>query len=95
MACPRCGSESREGAAYCDACGEPLAGGAPRTVSPPDGLMGLMALDWTLRSVLAGVLGIIGAILVAATGNWQYVPLFLAISAVGWGILIFIYLNAS
>jgi len=57
--------------------------------------MGLMALDWTLRSVLAGVLGIIGAILVAATGNWQYVPLFLVISAVGWGILIFIYLNAS
>ena len=32
MACPRCGAANRPGAAFCDACGTPLAG--PTAVAP-------------------------------------------------------------
>ncbi len=34
MACPRCGAVNRPGAAFCDACGAPLAAAAPVGPAP-------------------------------------------------------------
>ena len=67
MICPECGAGNRDGASYCDSCGEPLSE-AVRTLSEgvrasanrSAGFVGLMTLDWTARSALAGIAGILG-----------------------------------
>lgn len=38
MRCPRCGSDQRTGAAFCNACGAPLPQQAPASASPPQGM---------------------------------------------------------
>ncbi len=108
MICAECGQTNREGATYCDACGTPLSVGVIRHELPPDddggapaqpqdkpsGLVGAMTADWTARSALAGLFGLVGAFIAASMGSWGFVLLFALVSAAGWGFLIYTLRNA-
>ncbi len=93
MTCPRCGAANREGAAYCDSCGEPLIpGAASRTVAPEpaksrnprsDGLVALMTLDWFLRFIIVAIIGVIAAVITASMGRYDYTAFFLLLAVIG------------
>ena len=94
MICPRCGTSNRDGATYCDSCAEPLSEAAEKTSSRSEGLVGMMTFDWTMRSLLAGLFGIVGAVVAASQGAWGFVVLFALISLAGWGFLAYTVRNA-
>jgi len=94
MICPECGASNREGATYCDTCGKPLAAAAREKAAQSGNLTGMMTADWTIRSALAGIFGIFGAIAAASFGRWDFVALFVLISVAGWGFLAFTIRNA-
>jgi hypothetical protein len=94
MICSDCGATNRDGASYCDSCGKPLSQAARTKASRSAGLVGWMTLDWTMRSALAGLAGIVGAIIAASQGAWDFVFLFVLISVAGWGFLAYTIRNA-
>jgi len=101
MICPECGAGNRDGASYCDSCGGPLSEavralseGVRASANRSAGFVGLMTLDWTARSALAGIAGILGAVVAASQGAWGFVALFLLISFLGWGFLAYAIRNA-
>jgi len=51
--------------------------------------MGLMIADWTMRSALAGIAGVLGALYFASYGEWGLVVLFALISLAGWGFFVY------
>ena len=95
MTCPRCGAGNREGASYCDSCGEALiAHVEPRTGSGPQhgssgtvlgspGLVGWMALDWFLRFAALGVIGFVAGIATLSMGIYDFSVFFFLLSAIG------------
>ena len=92
---------NRDGASYCDSCGEPLSDagraifeGVHARARRSAGFVGLMTFDWTARSALAGIAGILGALVAASQGAWGFVVLFLLISVLGWGFLAYAIRNA-
>src|SRR2546427_12064366 len=87
MICPRCGASNRDGAAYCDSCGQPLSEAARKTSRRSAGLVGMMTFDWTMRSVLAVIFGILGAAGSASPGEWGFGPLVAPHSVGGCGVL--------
>lgn len=87
MNCPNCGSPNRTDAAYCDTCGKPLSDATQARASKSDGLAGMMTFDWTIRSALAGIFGLVGAMIAAGMGAWGYALVFVLISIAGWGFL--------
>src|SRR2546426_6205941 len=94
MICPRCGASNRDGAAYCDSCGQPLSEAARKTSRRSAGLVGMMTFDWTMRSLLAVIFGILGAVVAASQGAWGFVLLFALISLAGRGVLSYTIPNA-
>jgi zinc-ribbon domain len=103
MSCPECGARNRKGVSYCDSCGAPLsealetratqAGANQSGARQPGRLMGMMIADWTMRSALAGIVGVLGALYFASYGEWGLVVLFALISLAGWGF--FVYTTAN
>src|SRR5256885_16834737 len=87
MICPRCGASNRDGATYCDSCGQPLSEAARKTSRRSAGLVGMMTFDWTMRSLLAVIFGILGAVVAASPGAWGFVLLFALVSLAGCGVL--------
>src|SRR2546426_7725093 len=82
MICPRCGASNRDGAAYCDSCGQPLSEAARKTSRRSARLVGMMTFDWTMRSLLAVIFGILGAEVAASQGGWGFVLLLAPVSLV-------------
>ena len=99
MSCPECGARNRKGVSFCDSCGAPLsealetratrAGANQSGARQPGRLMGLMIADWTMRSALAGIAGVLGALYFASYGEWGLVVLFALISLAGWGFFVY------
>ena len=58
------------------------------------GLVGMMTFDWTMRSLLAVIFGILGAVVAASQGAWGFVLLFALISLAGCGFLAYTIRNA-
>ena len=94
MICAECGAGNRDGASYCDTCGKPLTATVRDKAARSDGLTAMMTADWTIRSMLAGIFGILGAGLAASLGKWDFVALFVLISLAGWGFLAYAIRNA-
>src|SRR3989449_11038509 len=89
MICPRCGASNRDGAAYCDSCGQPLSEAARKTSRRSAGLVGMMTFDWTMRSLLAVIFGFLGAVGGAFQGAWGFVLFFAPVFLGGLGVLCF------
>ncbi len=53
-----------------------------------------MTFDWTIRAMLAGVVGIVGALIAAGLGAWGYVVLFVLVSVAGWGLFAYMTTHA-
>ena len=109
MNCLKCGAPNRDGASYCDSCGEPLtADASPRTepefteglyqgmdhdepLLEKGGLVGWMAIDWTLRFGMVAVIGILVGFLTIGMGEYGYSAFFFILGAVGivgtWAML--------
>lgn len=95
MICPRCGTENRGGAAYCDSCGEPLSADAQRRRDLGDregedsslldsgGLVGWMAFDWLARFAIVGVIGFAVGIWCLSAGIYDFAVFFLGLGVVG------------
>jgi len=54
----------------------------------------MMTFDWTMRSLLAVIFGILGAVVAASQGAWGFVLLFALISLAGCGFLAYTIRNA-
>src|SRR2546428_13432424 len=89
MICPRCGASNRDGATYCDSCGQPLSEAARKTSRRSAGLVGMMTFDWTMRSLLAVIFGILGAVGDASQGGGGFGLLFPPVFLAGLGVSCF------
>src|SRR3989454_10506388 len=89
MICPRCGASNRDGAAYCDSCGQPLSEAARKTSRRSAGLVGMITFDWTMGSLFAGIFGILGAAVIAFHGVGGVVLFFAPISLLGRAVPFF------
>ncbi len=97
MICPRCGTSNREGATYCDSCGDQLKPGAEPLVVEDDsdeegdeptllergGLGSWMAADWLIRFIIVGVVGLLAGIWTLTIGQYGFSLFFFLLFIVG------------
>jgi len=52
-----------------------------------------MTFDWTMRSLLAGIGGVVGCLVSVSLGAYGVAVLFALIAVAGWGIFLYLVRN--